>query len=94
MTAKVRDIPSEGKHTFWCEPCNTHMWFDDKRWAWNGDYEKPTVSPSILWRGAAAADSGTSEGVCHLFIEGGQIRYLSDCTHSLAGQTVPMWELP
>jgi hypothetical protein len=29
--------------------------------------------------------------VCHSFIENGKIRYLPDCTHSYAGQTV---ELP
>ncbi len=29
--------------------------------------------------------------ICHLFIREGMIEYLSDCTHSLAGQTV---ELP
>lgn len=28
--------------------------------------------------------------VCHLYVETGQLRYLSDCTHALAGKTVPM----
>lgn len=28
--------------------------------------------------------------ICHSFITDGQIQYLSDCTHSLAGKTVPM----
>jgi hypothetical protein len=27
---------------------------------------------------------------CHLFIDSGQLRYLADSTHELAGQTVPM----
>jgi hypothetical protein len=27
---------------------------------------------------------------CHLFIRDGQIQFLSDCTHELAGKTVPM----
>lgn len=28
--------------------------------------------------------------VCHSFIRDGQIQFLSDCTHALAGQTVPL----
>lgn len=32
-------------------------------------------------------------GVCHSFIRDGQIQFLTDCTHALAGQTVsiPPW---
>lgn len=32
--------------------------------------------------------------VCHSFVDNGQIQFLSDCTHALAGQTVelPEWE--
>ena len=29
-------------------------------------------------------------GVCHSFVRGGQIQFLGDCTHALAGQTVPL----
>jgi hypothetical protein len=32
--------------------------------------------------------------LCHLFIEKGQIRFLGDCEHALAGQTVPMVPVP
>lgn len=28
--------------------------------------------------------------VCHSFVKNGQIQFLSDCTHALAGQTVPL----
>lgn len=28
--------------------------------------------------------------VCHSFVTEGQIQFLSDCTHALAGQTVPL----
>lgn len=33
-------------------------------------------------------------GVCHSFVRDGQIQFLRDCTHALAGQTVPLPELP
>jgi len=31
---------------------------------------------------------------CHTFIRGGLIEFLSDCSHGLAGQTVPIPPLP
>ncbi|MCZ4340562.1 hypothetical protein O4H52_03015 [Sphingomonadaceae bacterium G21617-S1] len=32
--------------------------------------------------------------VCHSFVRNGQIEFLSDCTHALAGQTVPLPPFP
>lgn len=32
--------------------------------------------------------------VCHSFVTDGMIQYLGDCTHELAGQTIPMPDLP
>lgn len=31
--------------------------------------------------------------ICHTFIRGGKIQYLSDCTHDYAGKTVDMEEI-
>lgn len=59
----------------------------DRGWKWNGDYDNPTVSPSVL---LTLGDLTRS----HLFITDGKIRYLSDCTHDLAGQTVDMVDFP
>ena len=35
-------------------------------------------------------DWGFGCGVCHSFVTDGQIQFLGDCTHALAGQTVPI----
>jgi hypothetical protein len=32
--------------------------------------------------------------VCHSFVTDGQIQFLGDCTHALAGQTVPLPDFP
>jgi len=32
--------------------------------------------------------------VCHSFVTDGQIQFLGDCTHEMAGQTVPLPEWP
>ena len=55
-------------------------------WEWNGDMVRPTFSPSILvqWTYAGVPK------VCHSFVRDGQIEFLSDCTHALAGKTVPL----
>ncbi len=91
--AKVKTVTIEGvgeRHLFWCAGCKTHMWFqtDPDRlpyWTWNGHHEKPTVTPSIR--------SFDLEGTtCHIYVRDGQIQFLGDCKHELAGQTIPMEE--
>lgn len=41
---------------------------------------------------AKEPDTNWPEGCyrCHSFVRDGQIEFLSDCTHALAGQTVPL----
>lgn len=66
------------------------------RWGWNGDSERPTFSPSVLVTYPANPNAGEdfkewrTERRCHSFVRDGQIQFLSDCTHPLAGQTVPL----
>ena len=49
-------------------------------WEWNGNYDRPTFSPSMLTR----SPKGTR--VCHSYLEDGKWRYLQDSTHEMAGQ--------
>jgi len=56
-------------------------------WTFNGSYDRPTFSPSLL----VTKPNGPER--CHSFITDGQIRYLSDCTHAMAGQTVDLPEI-
>lgn len=58
-------------------------------WTWNGDTEKPTLKPSILTRGGPA----DAEIRCHTFVNDGMVQFLSDCTHELKDQTVPLLEV-
>ena len=66
-----------------------------KAWGWNGDRDRPVFTPSLLLVG------GNAEGEtrCHSFVgcngaRPGEIIFLSDCTHHLAGQVRPLpnWE--
>jgi hypothetical protein len=78
---------------FWCPGCNrSHVLRvggeQTPRWTYNGNPDAPTFTPSILAR--FHRPSGTD--VCHSFVTDGMIQFLSDCTHELAGQTVPIPE--
>lgn len=69
---------------FWCQGCGYCHHIDSRRWTFNDDLARPTVTPSIL------NHPGADTPRCHIFITDGKIRYLGDCTHELAGQTVDM----
>jgi len=68
-------------------------------WSFNGDGDRPTLSPSVLVTTGRAVDpnfvpeDGDPPEVCHSFVTDGRIHFLSDCTHALAGQAVdlPDW---
>lgn len=72
---------------FKCPGCNkVHR--IDFTWKWNGDLEKPTITPSVLILGGL---DGTKH-MCHSIVTDGRIHFLDDCDHMLAGQTVDLPE--
>ncbi len=74
----------------WCPGCeDMHRIYvdgDQATWTWNGNEDVPTFSPSILVL--------HGDNRCHSFVVDGVWQFLDDCTHSLAGQHVPMIPLP
>lgn len=58
-------------------------------WTFNGDFDRPTFSPSMLTY--EPMSDGTHRTICHSFVRDGKIEFLSDCAHSMRGKTV---ELP
>lgn len=86
-----------GRFLFWCPGCDgAHQVRvgvgPGPRWGFDGDYDRPTLTPSInvTYNGPDAGRDGAPPAVCHSFVHDGQIQFLNDCTHSLAGQTVPL----
>lgn len=62
-------------------------------WTFNGDVEKPTFSPSMLVFASPKSipeENGFDQKRCHSFVRDGQIEFLTDCEHELAGKTVPL----
>lgn len=109
---KLRSMEG-GKVAFMCPGCGElHALTVDPpaghrgpRWAYNGNPDAPTFTPSIKvtgkqceivdgeWTGNWVLDeNGNAKDMCcHSFVTDGRIRFLGDCTHELADQTV---ELP
>lgn len=101
----------DGLLGFWCPGCaEMHMINTDQNdrpaWSFNGNYEAPTFTPSILVRGTrrvtddeharimAGEVIAPTPRVCHSFVTDGQIQFLNDCTHALAGTVQLMTAMP
>lgn len=90
--------PDQPDYIFICPGCGIGhgVWVNGphangSKWDFNGDLERPTINPSLLVRGYN--EELGSDYVCHSFIKDGMIQFLGDCTHELAGQTVPLKDL-
>lgn len=87
--AKIREAKSNSGiklFHFMCPACG-HAHSFNSNWTWNNDYDKPTLSPSVLVKGFG---EDSKYFVCHSFIRSGNIQFLGDCTHKLAGKNVPL----
>ena len=81
------DCPGCGmSHGIWTSKPNAN----GAIWTFNGDMEKPTISPSIF---GYAENDGRIFWCCHSIIRDGKIQFISDSTHKLAGQTVDLPDL-
>lgn len=87
----------EGIYVFHCPGCgHAHLVHTKESgaehprcWTFNGDLNNPTVLPSIRqYNPPCVYNNYLEQTVCHSFVENGKIRFLSDCMHSMAGQTV------
>lgn len=82
----------EGYYYFYCPGCKMDHYVNTNpkigaTWTFNGDFEKPTFSPSLL---VTYPNGRLKNRRCHSFIKNGMIQFLSDCSHELAGKTVEL----
>lgn len=79
---KLTHTDSTVRYYYWCPGCQSNHALSEA-WNFNNNFESPTFSPSVL-----ATDG---QGLrCHHYVRAGHIEYLSDCTHDLRDQTIPM----
>lgn len=86
----------DGGYEHWCPACGgVHMiavsepFPNGARWSFDGNLDKPTFRPSVRIRWGQRLES-----CCHYWLKAGQIQFCKDCTHALAGETVPLPALP
>lgn len=108
MTVRVRTTGD--CITFRCPGCGDNHTVPipphPRAWGFNGDLERPTLTPSLLVRSGhygeawkqgdpcwCGKDLGFSCYCCHSFVRDGRIEFLSDCTHALAGKTVDLLDV-
>lgn len=53
------------------------------QWTFNGNFDKPTFSPSLQYPGR-----------CHFNLIDGQLHFCADCNHPLANKVVPLEPFP
>lgn len=88
---------------FWCPGCDKAHCVDSR---WTINMAAETIQPSVLvggvqWAQGAhfykPAHANVPAGdhiTCHSFVTAGRIEFLTDSTHTLAGQTVDLPEWP
>lgn len=95
MTADLVNVVTDGNGDtivmFLCPGCASVHAINTRLWTWNDSTTAPTFTPSVL---VNRDRNHPTNPRCHSFVTDGQIRYLGDCTHELAGQTVtiPLWD--
>jgi hypothetical protein len=81
---------SPGRFVFYCPGCDAHHIINTNPISHlpvhylSGTFAKPTIRASVLSKG----DKQSGKPHCHSFITKGEIKFLWDCTHQLAGKTV------
>jgi hypothetical protein len=99
VVSKARDVRNaDGSLYGWsvrCPACDEMHVFPAKMndaspgWAFNGNYDRPSFTPSLrlTWREADPSDPNPLSGkMCHSVLTDGIWNYCDDCTHALRGQ--------
>ena len=88
----------------WCPGCEDLHAFNigtpgRPLWSWDGNVERPTLSPSMLCFTVHDEDgetlpSGQRRTLCHYFLRAGVLEYCADTPHALSGKSVVLPDLP
>lgn len=100
LSSKLRSWKGGGKEGImhWCQGCKSaHVYITNNggsgpQWTWNGNIDKPTLSPSM--RSFITKRDGTQRTLCHYFLTDGMIEFLSDSgAHEFRGKH-PLEDIP
>ncbi len=87
VSSKLRR--SDNRLWHWCAGCERlhPLPWPDCGWTFNGNFERPTMTPSFM-------QEGGHKYQCHYILTDGVLNYCADSWHSLAGKSVPLPDLP
>lgn len=71
----------------WCPGCERLHPLPDS-WTFDGNVDMPTFNPSFLQYPSEPSKR------CHYFLHAGVLEFCADSHHALAGQNVPLPEIP
>lgn len=105
LSSKLRRYSNGHEH--WCPACEEMHILPDT-WKFDGNLESPTFSPSFRhsghktinvdgrWTGEWERDANGKAipSVCHYILTAGVLNYCGDCTHAMAGQSIPLPCIP
>lgn len=91
LSSKLWDT-GDGDYVHWCPGCEGLHIIPTKDpipktnafWSWDGNVEAPTFHPSV----------NIAKPKCHYILTAGQLNYCADSGHALAGQVVPLPDIP
>lgn len=107
VSSKLRRLTNAYAH--WCPACKEMHRLPDGWTFSNGDLEKPSFQPSFLHGGILTVKDSNGQWmgewvldalgkpipyVCHYILTDGILNFCPDCTHEMAGKSVPLPELP
>jgi hypothetical protein len=95
------------RHFHWCPACDEAHPLPDG-WTFNGDFERPTFTPSFKhsgmqrvivdrkWTGEWVRDAAGNPAprVCHYILMAGVLNFCADCSHAMAGKSAPLQPWP
>ncbi len=87
LSNKLRKMDRGYAH--WCPGCG-EMHVIPTSWAFDGNLDKPTFTPSVKIRWGGRPDART----CHYNLTAGMLDFQGDSTHELRGRSVLLPDLP
>jgi hypothetical protein len=87
----------------WCQGCKCGHVYPTKRingpnWAFNGNVESPSFTPSMLiFMPPRKRQDGSMTGqktICHYYLTDGKLAFCGDSPHEFSGKTVSLEPIP
>ena len=100
---RLKGNPNAAIYLHWCQGCGHGHTYptghanSKHNWGFNGNFEKPSFTPSMLFfvpAGRYGDPDMPQRTICHYFVTDGEIRYCKDSPHKFSGQNLSLQPIP